>query len=92
MRYAAIITKEGQRTLAEFPDCPGCQTFVEPGEDIARAAAEALEGWLESMLDAKDDIHPPSTNPRASDGADLLWIPVPAEIGSRLLLYWNVRQ
>lgn len=50
MRYQAIITKEGHATLAHFPDCPGCQTQADPGEDIYSLAQEALEGWLEAHL------------------------------------------
>ena len=38
MRYTAVVTKEGKQTLAEFPGCPGCQTFADPGEDIAERA------------------------------------------------------
>lgn len=53
MYYNAKITKEGTSTLAEFPDCPGCQTFVDKDEagGVRKAAKEALEGWLESLLD-----------------------------------------
>ena len=50
MRYTAVVTKEGKQTLAEFPGCPGCQTFADPGEDIAERAGEALAGWLEAQL------------------------------------------
>jgi len=50
MQYVALVTKEGRRQLAEFPDCPGCQTFAESGEDIKSVAQEALEGWLEAHL------------------------------------------
>ena len=50
MRYQAIITKEGRATLAHFPDCPGCQTQADPGENIYSLAQEALEGWLEAHL------------------------------------------
>jgi len=32
MRYPAIITKEGKKTLASFPDCPGCQTELIRGK------------------------------------------------------------
>lgn len=64
MQYRARITLEGNQRLAEFPDCPGCQTFVGPGEDIAAAAAEALEVWLESHL-AHGEV-PPA--PRARSG------------------------
>jgi predicted RNase H-like HicB family nuclease/DNA-binding XRE family transcriptional regulator len=50
MRYKAMITKEGRATLAHFPDCPGCQTQADPGEDVLQLAQEALEGWLEAHL------------------------------------------
>ena len=50
MRYQAIVTKEGQATLAHFPDCPGCHTQADRGEDIYALAQEALEGWLEAHL------------------------------------------
>jgi putative transcriptional regulator len=49
MHYVAYISREGRNTLAEFPDCPGCQTFSD-GEDLAERAREALEGWLEAHL------------------------------------------
>jgi DNA-binding XRE family transcriptional regulator/predicted RNase H-like HicB family nuclease len=50
MEYVARLTKDGRRTLISFPDCPGCETFAERGEDVAAVAREALEGWLESHL------------------------------------------
>ena len=28
MHYDAFLWTEGKRVLAEFPDCPGCQTFA----------------------------------------------------------------
>jgi predicted RNase H-like HicB family nuclease len=58
MRYAAIVTKEGRATLAEFPDCPGCQTFAEVGEDIQVQAADVLHGWLEATLVAGEAPQP----------------------------------
>ena len=48
--YVAVLAREGTRTLIEFPDCPGCQTFAEPGESVAEVARDALEGWLYSHL------------------------------------------
>lgn len=50
MEYSAVVTTEGKFTLAEFPDCPGCQTFAEEGESIEAVAADALDGWLVSNL------------------------------------------
>ena len=52
MQYQAIVRWEGNARLAEFPDCPGCQTFVDGNEDLTAAATEALEGWLEAELQA----------------------------------------
>jgi predicted RNase H-like HicB family nuclease/DNA-binding XRE family transcriptional regulator len=64
MRYVAVLKKEGRNVLAEFPDCPGCQTFAEPGEDIRARAREALEGWLEANLVAGRS--PPEPRARAN--------------------------
>src|SRR5688572_16605100 len=50
MHYVAYVSREGKHVLAEFPDCPGCQTFADNGDDLASAAREALEGWLEAHL------------------------------------------
>src|SRR5258708_26989239 len=64
MQYSALVTKEGKQTLAEFPGCPGCQTFADPGEDIAERAEEALAGWLDAHL-ASGQAPP---EPRSSAG------------------------
>jgi predicted RNase H-like HicB family nuclease/DNA-binding XRE family transcriptional regulator len=72
MRYPAIVVKEGKNRLVEFPSCPGCQTFAEPGDDVERVAAEALEAWLESHLASRQA--PPLPPARAPKGA--LWIAV----------------
>jgi predicted RNase H-like HicB family nuclease len=62
MRYPAVVTKEGKNILAEFPTCPGCQTYAPPGRDIAHEAAEALELWLETHLqERKLPPRPPKT-------------------------------
>jgi predicted RNase H-like HicB family nuclease/DNA-binding XRE family transcriptional regulator len=50
MQYPARISREGKYILADFPDCPGCQTFAESRDDLQAAAKEALEGWLEAHL------------------------------------------
>ena len=52
MQYQAIVRWNGNSRLAEFPDCPGCQTFVHGNENLTAAATEALEGWLEAELHA----------------------------------------
>jgi DNA-binding XRE family transcriptional regulator/predicted RNase H-like HicB family nuclease len=81
MEYRATITHEGSQTLAEFPDCHGCQTFVAAGENIESAASEALECWLESHL-AHGEA-PPS--PKASSGTP---IRLNAQLAVKLQLRW----
>ena len=85
MRYAAIISKEGSATLAEFPDAPGCQTFADPGQSIAAEAADALIGWLEASLVGREVAPRPRT--RAPKGK-VLWVDVPAHLAVKLSLRW----
>jgi len=84
MQYPAIIVREGKFTLAEFPDCPGCQTFVEDGESIEVAAKEALEGWLESNLGR--DLAPPRPSSRKYHHS--VQVPVNPFLAVRLELRW----
>lgn len=86
MQYPAVITREGKFLLAAFPDCPGCQTFVEEGESIEEAAQEALEGWLESNLGR--DLVPPQPSSRIGKGQRILRVPVDPRLGVRLELRW----
>lgn len=86
MEYVAKIAKEGRYTLAEFPDCPGCQTFAEPGEDIAILAQDALTGWLEAHL--IDDEAPPRPTARRIRKEHTLAIEVPVTLAVRLALRW----
>ena len=87
MRYQAIVTKEGRATLASFPDCPGCQTQADPGEDISALAREALEGWLEAHL-VEGQIPPvPSTRKhRVPAGARTMDVPVSPSLAVRIQL------
>lgn len=54
MQYPAYVSREKNRRLISFPDCPGCDTFADPGDDLSVVANEALEGWLEAVLVARD--------------------------------------
>jgi DNA-binding XRE family transcriptional regulator/predicted RNase H-like HicB family nuclease len=85
MRYPAIITKEGKKTLASFADCPGCQTEADPGEDISVQAADALTGWLESHLLL--GRVPPRPSKRKPKGK-VLWVEVPPGLAVKLLIRW----
>jgi len=85
MRYPAVVTKEGKNLLADFPTCPGCQTFAPPGCDIEHEAKEALELWLESNL--QERILPPRP-PRTfkSRKGTVLWVPVEPKLAVKLEL------
>ena len=88
MEYQAVITKEGQRTVAEFPDAPGCQTFANPGEDIRALALEALEGWLEAYLANGKAPPRPHRHRSGPKGAKLLPIPVGPTVAVRVQFRW----
>jgi DNA-binding XRE family transcriptional regulator/predicted RNase H-like HicB family nuclease len=87
MHYVAYISKEGRHTLAEFPDCPGCQTFSD-GEDLAEVAREALEGWLEANL--VDGKIPPRPVERtgAPQGVSVARVPVRPGLAAALQIRW----
>jgi DNA-binding XRE family transcriptional regulator/predicted RNase H-like HicB family nuclease len=85
MHYTAIITKEGKQTLADFPGCPGCQTFADPGEEIGERAAEALMGWLEAHL-VSGQAPPEPKTVRTKGRARALQVPVPAKLAVKLAL------
>jgi antitoxin HicB len=88
MFYLARTTQEGNATLADFPDCPGCQTFSRPPEEITTVAAEALHGWLESMLDSAGAIPRPRQKLTLRKGEQQIAVPVDTMLGARLTLRW----
>jgi HTH-type transcriptional regulator / antitoxin HipB len=87
MQYTAFLTKEGKQTLAAFPGCPGCQTFADPGEDIAERAEEALTGWLEAQL-ATGQAPPEPKRVRAKGRGRTIEVSVPAKLAVKLALRW----
>jgi len=50
MFYQAKVSQEDDAWLAEFPDCPGCQTQSDTDWELKLMAKEAVEGWLEVQL------------------------------------------
>jgi predicted RNase H-like HicB family nuclease len=88
MRYAALIDAHGDRLVAEFPDCPGCQASAGTPADVAEAARAALHRWLESCL-VEGTIPPrPSVAVVSRDWFE--WIDVEPDLARRLLLRWAV--
>ena len=68
MQFDAYIHREGKAWLAEFPDCPGCQTFADSRDALPGAAAEALEGWLESHLVLRQGAAAPAETQQGAIG------------------------
>jgi len=91
MRYLAVVTREGRFTLARFPDCPGCQTFVGRAAVIGRAAREALEGWLEAELLAGRAPPRPSARVRRPPRARLLPVVPSPRLALAVQLRWARR-
>lgn len=86
MRYPALIDFDGDRIVAEFPDCPGCEAAVAPEHDIVAAASAALHRWLESCL-AGGTIPPkPSAAVVSRDWFE--WVPIEPDLTLKLLLRW----
>ena len=86
VEYVAVTAKEGRQTLIEFPDCPGCQTFADPGENVAEVAREALEGWLAVSLERGDA--PPRPTTKAA-GARKLRVRIEPALAIALQLRWR---
>ncbi len=87
MRYPAVVTREGKNVLAEFPTCPGCQTFAPPGHDIEREATEALELWLETQLQERTLPPRPPRTFKTRKGT-VLWVVVEPKLAVKLEFRW----
>jgi DNA-binding XRE family transcriptional regulator/predicted RNase H-like HicB family nuclease len=88
MQYTAYIYREGKHVLAEFPDCPGCQTFADKSDELAAAAQEALEGWLEAHLVAGQVPPRPVEHRAAPAGKSLARVHVRAGLAASLAIRW----
>jgi DNA-binding XRE family transcriptional regulator/predicted RNase H-like HicB family nuclease len=88
IEYPAIVRREGRFMTAEFPDCPGCQTFVERGKEIAPVAVEALQGWLEAWLAEGEAPPRPTRRLRPPRGMRAIYVPVSPRLGLTLAIRW----
>jgi DNA-binding XRE family transcriptional regulator/predicted RNase H-like HicB family nuclease len=86
VEYIGIVTKEGKQTLVEFPDCPGCQTFAEEGEDLYERAEEALVGWLETSMQLGRLPSQPRGNIGLKVGQDAILIQVPLRLATAIII------
>lgn len=87
MQYEAFVTREGGQFLIEFPDCDGCQTFAENGDEVVSVAREALEGWLEANL-VERRVPPRPRKHRAPANAKTLVVVVPPKLSVALQVRW----
>jgi transcriptional regulator with XRE-family HTH domain/predicted RNase H-like HicB family nuclease len=90
MHYDVFISNEGDQALAEFPDCPGCQTFsdIDDPAALADASYEALNGWLEAHLIDGQVPPRPMTRTTAPEGKTLSRVPVRAALLAALSVRW----
>lgn len=88
MRYPALIDFDGERLVAVFPDCPGCQASVGPDGDIVAAARAALQRWLETAL--TEGASPPRPSIAVVSRDWFEWVDVEPDLERRLLLHWVV--
>ncbi len=49
--YPAIIYRDDDMYVAEFPDLEGCRTYANTIEETITNASEALAGYLETLLE-----------------------------------------
>jgi len=88
MRYPALIDVDGDRIVAEFPDCPGCRALAEPGEDVVAVARPVLQRWLTACL--VDGAVPPKPSVAVVTRDWFEWVPISPDLARRLLLRWAV--
>jgi len=65
LKYPATIRplakEEGGGYLVEFPDLPGCMADGETVEEALHQAEDALEAWLKTAKEFKDEIPVPTS-------------------------------
>ncbi len=84
--HARTMTDELGRVEIDFPDCPGCQTFADVGEDPIAVAREALDGWLEAHLIDGEAPPQPTAKPAKKRA---LAVPVSPALAIALQVRWR---
>jgi predicted RNase H-like HicB family nuclease len=87
--YPALLIKQGQATLINFPDCPGCETVAGPDQDVLDRARDALTGWLEASLEHRQVPPQPSAIMQESATDQVLMVPLPEDLTQTLEEHWN---
>src|SRR6185503_2852256 len=84
VNYPAVLSTEGTYTLISFPNCPGCRTYAQPGEDVIAIAQDALAGWLETATKVGKEPQPPTLPAELSATERLVQVPVPPHLARQL--------
>lgn len=85
MYYQAVITRDDDALVVEFPDLPGCVTQVEPGEEFDPIAGDVLALYLGDSL-AHGEAPPAPGHSVIPPGAELRPVRVPAVLAARVQL------
>ena len=92
MQYDALVTREKDSFVIDFPDLVGCQTFAESPDDVPAMAREALEGWLEANLAERRVPPRPARRDAAPRGSGargtLIRVTVNPRLAAGLLVRW----
>jgi predicted RNase H-like HicB family nuclease len=67
VRIERLAESDGGGYLAIVPDLPGCMSDADTPEEALRNVQEAIESWIESAKEWKQDI-PKPTPPLARAG------------------------
>ncbi len=70
--YPAKFYKEAEGYWVDFPDLEGCQTYGDTIEDTIANASEALELYLESLLENEISFNKPSSVESLTGDCDLV--------------------
>jgi len=69
--YPAQFIQETNGTFSVyFPDLEGCQTYDDTLEGAVLTAKQALEGYIEVVLEDGDELPPPSKLSDVSTGCE----------------------
>ncbi len=70
--YIGIVSKDADSAYGlVFPDAPGCFSASDDADRLFEMATEALEGWLETMIEAGLPV--PATRDLSEIKADAAW-------------------
>jgi len=83
IRYYLKVHKDGDTYWGEFPDLEGCFTDGTTREELAANAAEALIGWISSVIERGFKIPKPTYRAPGS-----IPVSLPLPMGVALQLRW----